>query len=136
MNAENLKQVRDVIASNPDQYDQGFYTHRCGTPACIAGWAASLSLKPGEMLIASSVATEGVGVFLNSIHNRARMWLGLSPHDAGRMFNADPLVRCDGGDYYHDKPTVLEALAMLDHAIEAGEVVWKELPRVSEGEGV
>ena len=133
MNSENLKQVRDAIASNPAQYDQGIYAHDCGTPACIAGWAAHLSLKPDEALRLSII--QGRTRPIDTIHNRAREWLDLPLSDANDMFEPAPVLRKEDARGY-TKPTLPEALAMLDRAIETGKVVWKELPRVSEGEGV
>ena len=124
MNVERLKQVRDVIASSPDQYDQGIFAHKCGTPACIAGWAASLSLKPGEKLTWACVATGVQSDRVDTIPNRAAMWLDLAPHDAVKMFDGAPLWVRKGDGYGYDEPTVQEALAMLNHAIETGEVVW------------
>ena len=127
MNVERLKQVRDVIASNPDQYDQGIFTHKCGTPACIAGWAAHLSLQDGEQLTWACVATGVQSDRVDTIHNRAGKWLGLSPHDAVEMFDGAPLFVRKGDGYGYDEPTIQEALAMLDHAIETGEVVWRRV---------
>ena len=125
MNVERLKQVRDVIASNPDQYDQGIFSHKCGTPACIAGWAAHLSLQDGEQLTWACVATGVQSDRVDTIPNRAAMWLDLTPHDAVEMFDGAPLLVRRGGWGSHREPTVQEALAMLDRAIETGEVVWE-----------
>ena len=126
MNSERLKQVRDAIASDPDQYDQGYYVNECGSPACVAGWAAHLSLEPGEALGWWGLRMPD-GRYRNP-HLRAQMWLGLSSHDAGRMFDETPLWVNREDRSIYDEPTVQEALAMLDHAIETGEVVWKRLP--------
>ena len=124
MNVENLKKVRDAIAQNPTTYDQRWYAHECGTPACIAGWAASLSLRDGETLNWGGIKRPD-GRYANP-HTRAQQWLGLSPHDAGRMFDEHPVL--SGGEFRVD-PTVQEALAMLDRAIETGKVVWEERHR-------
>ena len=132
MNVERLKQVRDVIASSPDQYDQGIFAHECGTPACIAGWAASLSLKSGETLTWACVATGVRSDRVDTIPNRAAMWLDLTGDESDDMFDSTPLLVRYGGWGSHREPTVQEALAMLDHAIETGEVVWRRV----EGEDV
>ena len=135
MNVERLRQVRDAIASDPDQYDQGHYVNECGTPACIAGWAVYLSLKPGETLDDGLVNTR-VGPF-DTVHDRAKKWLGLTENESDEMFNAAPLWEYRGEVRYgcrYYKPAVQDALAMLDHAIETGEVVWKALSRMLEGE--
>jgi len=45
MNSELLLQIADAIEAKPELYDQGTWGtyDECGTKACIAGWATSLS---------------------------------------------------------------------------------------------
>ena len=45
INTNLLLQVRDCILARPEHFDMGSYVDRtdCGTTACIAGWAVSLS---------------------------------------------------------------------------------------------
>jgi hypothetical protein len=55
MNVERLKQVADLIAQNPTQFNMDWWFHEsdavgndaggCGTAACIGGWAVFLKYK-------------------------------------------------------------------------------------------
>lgn len=44
MNKENLLRVAEAIERAPDEaFDMSDYGHGCGTPACIAGFAAQIA---------------------------------------------------------------------------------------------
>ena len=131
MNFERLKQVRDVIIANPDKFDQNAWLHNCGTPACIAGWAAHLSLQDGESLgwcapaelFAGLSSEPRIPLVVDAdnefvvVGGRAREWLGLSHEEADTLFDASPIP---GGEWV----SVHDAVATLDHAIETGNIVW------------
>ena len=135
MNTERLKAVRAAIAANADQYDQGLWLHECGTPACIAGWAAFLSLKPGERLISQNIAGCQAGIILDEngrqvsiVAARATNWLGLKKLQGTEMFDASPICYEDeDGEWGFREANVDEALSMLNRAIEADIVDWGEL---------
>ena len=126
MNKERLAMVRDAIAANPDEYDQVSWLHRCGTPACIAGWAAHLSLEEGENL---KLDTNDEGrayvmrgsMIVGYVNDRARKWLDLGWTQANTMFMSWPF-----GEEADRSPNPDEAVAMLGHAIKTGEVLWLE----------
>ena len=97
----------------------------CGTPACIGGWAAALSVDgraPENVLmpIEGTWAAEA-----------GQRWLGLTDQEAYQMFQSHPYTP-DGEemDEDQDQPTCAEALAMLRHAANTGEVVWPEREEV------
>ena len=131
MNFARLDQVKAAIIENPGKYDQSAWLHGCGTPACIAGWAAHLSLQDGESLVWCGPTGTDVGVWSESsvplvigdtgavfdIAHRAKEWLGLSRDEAQIMFEADPLP-------WGEPISPDDAVAMLDHAIETGNIVW------------
>lgn len=50
MDAENILKLADIISDLPQSFysdnfgfNQNFYVHECGSPSCIAGWAAQQS---------------------------------------------------------------------------------------------
>ena len=105
MNIQNLKRLRDVIAET-ETYNQVFVFHECGAPACLAGHAAFLARQddvPNSHLQAWGVAEE---------------WLDLTMAQSNAMFASAPL--------WNYSTTKEDALAMLDRAIETGEVRWGE----------
>ena len=111
MNVENVKKVRDKIASHPEKYDQTVVVHDCGTPACIAGYAS--------LMEDADRRTHHM--------DAAREFLGLSGVQASLLFSAIPYEYPGFAP-----PTVDEALAVLDHLIETGKVRWP--PRDQEDE--
>ena len=132
MNIERLQTVRDTIAANADQYDQDIYLHPCGSPACIAGWAAHLSLREGERLTVRGPALGSYVVDENDLMEhvewRAREWLDLTRNERIDMFYGEPIdYRDDNGMLHSRTSTVGEALAMLDNAIKRQKVQWEDL---------
>jgi hypothetical protein len=97
VNRENIQKVRDHIAGlNPEQFDM---THWCGTACCIAGWTAKLfDVDPGM--------------------NQAGAVLGLGGVPASDLFlgfgSPTPLTSLQQSD----------AVAVLDHLLQTGEVDW------------
>lgn len=125
LNIPNIKRVRDVIAGLPDErFDMrdlyrknGEETHptsagagslvrECNTAACIAGWTVAL-LAPEEARAADAVTA----MYLLGLDERQRGALFMPPgyHQAGRYSRA-------------------QAVAVLDHLIETGEVSWSDAP--------
>ena len=132
MNIERLEQVAAAIEANMTDYDQSRWLHPCGTPACIAGWAAHLSLQEGETLreqgaICHAFVERGAFKGFDTVENRAREWLDLTAAEAHAMFDDMCVpIECDG-EIEHRTPCVDEALNMLDHAIATQTVTWEAL---------
>jgi len=127
MNVENIKRVRDHIAGLPAerfnmdcwavgagqtfpfQLGAEAFLSDCGTCGCIGGWT-------------NAVFREGV---LYSQHAAAKR-LGLNEETADALFFPDQAIT---GSY--DTITIPEAVAVLDHLIETGEVDWSVAGEVS-----
>ena len=132
MNKERLAMVRDAIAANPDGYDQVAWLHSCGTPSCVAGWAAYLSLEEDETLCIVTRDQKayahvmrgslmGEYAIVDDVRVRAVNWLELNASQSDGMFMPFPF-----GEDGVRSPSPNEAVAMLGHAIETGEVLWLE----------
>lgn len=116
MNVENIKRVRDHIASlPPERFDMTVYgghvtedgdvvedlradVSDCGTVACICGW---------------TVAIFGVGEGLDD-QSAACEVLGLTEMQGDLLFIPDP----------RNGRTSADAARVLDHLIATGEVDW------------
>ena len=113
MNREALQKTRDLLASEVgEKYDQSVWLHLCGSPACVAGFAVA--------------ASEGVKVAVSyeeSVKDRAQRFLGLTDEEADEMFGFSIYKGYGDPDW---KPAREDALRMLDHAIETGEVEWPQ----------
>lgn len=121
MNRENIQKVRDVIAGlPPERFDMSAYcrgpglaratiggaVHVCGTAACIAGWTAAI-FKPRTRLVDDPNGDDRLFFTAASL-------LGLDEADAHRLF-----IPCDLCGR-----TTTEAVRVLDHLLETGEVDW------------
>ena len=107
MNIENIKLVRDHIASlPPERFDMRHFNaaRECGTEACIAGWAcAVLGMMPdGEF---------------GYVRTTARVF-GISREDSWALCWPD-----DGESPVWDASTP-QAVRVLDLLMETGEVQW------------
>ena len=100
MNREALQKARDLLAVS-STYDQTLWRHDCRTPACVAGFIV--------------VANSSGRLPKRRLKSKAMQLAELSVHEANRMFYAFPV---------RPVTTREQALAMLDHAIEHGEVRW------------
>jgi len=112
VNTENLRKVRDHIASlPPEQVNMGVLVgeRSCGTVACVAGWAGVLS--------------GGVN---------AQLWLNIGYDDADKLFTP-PGWRTDNRRRVEHTKRYPKArvVATLDHLIETGEVDWDAHKRVA-----
>ncbi len=85
MNVKRMRKLADVVETS-ESYYQGCWIHKgnndnmCGTPACIASHAASLSLTKTESLMRvgpNSIIVED-GDCIESVDRRAARWLGVS----------------------------------------------------------
>lgn len=112
----NLRKVRDLIASLSDeQFDMGAYAEEepCGTVACIAGWACIVA---GVGNIHSLVGDD--------IHERAQRHLGLTTQAATNLFTPFPGYSADYQFAWLQTPDRKQAVRVLDHLLETGEVDW------------
>ncbi len=125
MNRENILAVADAIEKHSipdlgfnmaDFFGAGFNDRtgrRCGTTACIAGWAHAL--KNGEGAIASFV-----------IPSEIADWLGINEQAAENLFYASnyPMnERYIEADWFSNiAPDT--AVSVLRHLAETGEVDW------------
>lgn len=124
MNTRNLKRTRDYLAAHPGHYNQEIWANPCGTPACVAGAAVvgcgGRILSRRNYVPDQCVTADGA---METIPNYAEELLGLDRAERGDMFHAFPYQ-------YRERtadaspPSVEEALAMLDYAIEHGKVRW------------
>lgn len=80
--------------------------HGCGTVACIAGWACAV-----------------FGETFDPRFDRARDILGLTAEQGEQLFFADGAL-----DGLQDIPKA-DAVAVLRHLAETGEVVWPATPK-------
>lgn len=124
MNRENIKKVRDVIASLPrGRFNMGDWVsnldltpkqlaHTCGTAACIAGWTLAVKSPGSRKRYWDSV---------DNIEEVAGRYLGLSLDEAKRLFIPPGLSIW--------KYTQPHAVRVLDHLLATGEVDWKSTRR-------
>lgn len=121
MNIPNLLRTRNYLASHPDDYFQAEWTHGCGTPACVAGYAVVAC--GGRLVPNSHMCVTAFGVY-KELSSHATKLLGLTVRQKVAMFMATPY----GTSRNPLKPvrpvSVWEALRMLDYAIEHGVVRW------------
>lgn len=124
MNRENIKIVRDHIASlPPERFDMRFtfgdsgrvnerwyehsvtaheLLHPCGTAACIAGWALAVLTPDSKKRLSSDDAAN---------------LFGIDHHAGDTLFMPDGFS--DPGRY-----TQPQAVAVLDHLLATGKVDW------------
>ena len=115
MKRENILELARIVERSK-VFSQHYWTHECGTPACIAGHAAWASLrdkgKQGERPERSSISRNG-------IRERACRWLGFEndDHRTCLLFTARPF---DDGIM----PTRRVAAQVLRNLAETGKVDW------------
>jgi hypothetical protein len=78
--------------------------NECGTTGCIAGWANHIMRSSGHS-----------GYHMKS---EAQQWLKLTPVQADHMFVPTR--------HTNEDTTPAQAVAMIDHFIATGEIIWKE----------
>ena len=125
MNIENINKLIDHLESIPEvEYNQKWYTHGCGTPACIAGHAAYLSTnktfrRMNKFLVGTEIRTMNKFLAGTEIGVLAKKWLDIPLYKSNGMFEAFPI----GTD---EEITKQDAINMLKNLIETGEVVWRK----------
>lgn len=144
MNIENLKKVRDLIASRPAEgitmNDWGYKLSEnlCGTAGCIAGWTNVLIAmeKGGGKLVKDDYGrVAGWNGFADS--EGAADYLGLMEHEKSRLFRMsanDDHVRLPSGLSFFEiairnnllshEDEKAAVLAVIDRAIETGDIDW------------
>lgn len=95
INVELLERVRDKVRAAPEAYDQTTYRRTepaapCGTAACIAGWAVTLSGEPLTETANRCVCDDPLCLRGTSVAEDARRLLGLLPEEASVLFRAAP----------------------------------------------
>lgn len=115
---DRIRQLADIIQAQPHTpitAESGFnmcnWTHTCGTPACIAGWA-------------NFVRTDDDGTFLGDM-SAAAMWLGITKSQAEELFAPDEdFEEEDGPLFLWSEITPTHAAAVLRHLADTGRVDW------------
>lgn len=115
MNTDNIRRLADVIEAEPHtdrEAASGFtmmcFFHTCGTPACIAGWADTLS---GADDWSGATRTD-------CVEERAAKWLGLAASQAYALFWGGTEIK----DLKSVSPT--HAASVLRHLADTGRVDW------------
>jgi hypothetical protein len=139
MNRENILAVADAIEKHSipdlgfnmaaliDQTSENYPDvsgHNCGTVACIAGWATFIAkgMIPGEQQWSASVLAPG------------RLFLDITQEQASRLFS--PAGEYDDEAKYaiYAGITPSQAVSVLRHLAETGEVDWNRALSPTEGE--
>ena len=123
--------VAEAIEQHAGQYDQGRWAHNgvekwdCGTPACIAGWSVAVQ-QVGVSAAARQDVYSQISLSSDPIPSQAARAFGLNPAEEELMFKCNVY----GQIHYLQQPqpeaTAAEAVAMLRHRAETGEVCWPE----------
>lgn len=103
MNKKRILALADLIEANEGDFDMSNWTHSCGTPACIGGWAAWEALDRPSVL---------PSIFP---HGRASSWLDISDEQGDALFIPD---------IWLSAVTASQAATVLRHLAETGEVDW------------
>lgn len=113
MNRERILALADLIEQQPHTeigaasgFNMEDFTHPCGTPACIAGWAAFMfdkEFEPGKTTMKYS--------------EHAGMLLGLDYRKAADLFLLTPGIGLE-------EITPAHAATTLRHLAETGDVEW------------
>jgi hypothetical protein len=118
MNVERILELADLIEKQPhttEEADDGFsmdwFTHDCGTPSCIGGWAIFLQSRDRKIL---DVVSESGGKFSEV----AASVLGLGEFEASELFFPTIVDM--------DQITPADAAYTLRHLAKTGEVVWED----------
>ena len=126
MKNRNLANIRKTVAlmiERGETFDQDFWMHPCGSPACIAGYvviACGGKLLPTfELPTAMNFdCTDHRGERRN-IRSAAREYLGIGFRDQSILFDGDPFGTGGG-----EPATLADAVETLEHLHDTGEVRW------------
>jgi hypothetical protein len=116
MNKENLKTLIATVeeAGKNGEFDLNHYTHECGSPACIAGYAAHL--------LGRGVSRSGYGPLTHREFRKS-----LADYLDVYMYEAHEIAEgfCDI-DGINVEPRAKEAVQYLKGMLEAGRVLtWR-----------
>lgn len=112
MNIDRINALADLIEQQPhtsihamDGFNMSGWTHTCGTPSCIAGWARHMSgqTEPSAWTIGEE-------------------WLGLTETQS------DELFLMTDSDISFEDVTPAHAAAVLRHLAATGTVDWSIQP--------
>lgn len=120
MNVEKFTLLRNTILESSNHFDMDVWfkgrdiedlrEHKCGTAACIGGWAAALffpALSPYH------VGTQEIAIELDIPYSRARA-----------LFY--PPLPDRNGEPCPYNATAEQAVRVMDHLAETGEVDWSK----------
>lgn len=106
MNKERIMELADIIemqahVNYSDYPSYGFnmssYRHNCGSPSCIAGWAAHLYAPESDRNI-SAIAAEVLGLdHMWALNNLFEVGLDIRYNDITPRMAATALRRCAAG---------------------------------------
>lgn len=130
MNKERILALADLIEKQPHTgeadlsgFNMEWLTHDCGTPSCIAGWAAwENDGRPSKM---------DVDWGFYAVENRAATWMGFAEITEGLSESEDQTFllfypQNPYDDYHSITPS--HAAAVLRNLAETGEVNWDIQP--------
>jgi hypothetical protein len=116
MNKERILALADLIEAQPHTglnektgFNMGEYRHECGTPACIAGWAAAAS-------VGDTTGTIKLEMYADI---QAQQFLDLDGDQASALFQPP----CEDEDEW-DEITPDHAAFTLRHLVKTGKVDW------------
>ena len=118
MNVENVNATIAAIAAAPEgQFDMGRLFHGCGTPACIAGYAAALAMDEDPQIEDENW----------DIESAASAFLGIDEYQESQLFFPHILgiarIAAMPGD--RDFVTRDHALAVLRNFAETDVINWR-----------
>ena len=132
MNDEHRKHasaVADAIEAHAGRYHQGAYTHRCGTPSCVAGWSVAVKARGREgaayVRVYESTPRDEDGARMGAVEAAVQN-LGLRGRQAVTMFDGSPYKgdpACRRGERSAGA-TAADAVAMLRRYARTGRVFW------------
>lgn len=130
MNKTNIIALAAFIEKLPEEkFDMcnvvlngGYLNDRssCGSPSCIAGWAAWEEQGRPEIIHDNGETWSGGG---NSIINSALAYFGINDKEEGNRVQSE-LFRGDYGDTENDALTKADAVRALRTYAETQEIVW------------
>ena len=140
LNIERLTILRDHIAAlDPSRFNMAVWSqsdldalstatlyqmqHNCGTAACIGGWA--------ETLFVAKEPTDFIGAGSDTLTIEA---LGITAEQAEELFFPHYQLSEAGLDASYSQLTQRQAVEVLDHLIETGQVDWPRAVRMHPNE--
>ena len=115
MNVENIKRLIKHLQKEEVDYNQRFLRYDCGSPACIAGHAAYLCNLEKTKRDKSVVRFEYLNQTKIALEAEEFLELEQDAMLADELFRPFPFGRA---------PSKRDAIKVLEHLIETGEVDW------------